>query len=189
MLTFAIFPILLFFLGAILVTGLPVALSLQNYFRNRGRQVVICPDSGELAAVAVDREFAFWTALRGEEHSRLAGCSRWPEKGSCGEECLEQLEPSPENIERFLTKWYEGKTCAICQRGLTPSDWRRSRLGVLNRQQQLFELRQMFLEDLQSSLRDLRPLCWNCHQEERERQAVPARVLRGDRHGLEPAIE
>jgi hypothetical protein len=188
MLTLAFFLVLLFFLGAYLVTGLPVAFCLQNYFRNRGAQRVTCPESGQPAAVAVDRKFAFWSALRGQEHSRLEGCSRWPERGACGEECLEQLEPSPENIERFLTKWYEGKACAICQRTLTPSDWRRSRLAVLNQQQQLFELRQMFLENLQSALLGMRPLCWNCHQEERERQAVPARVLKGERHGLEPVV-
>ena len=187
MLTFAIFPILLFLPGAFLVTGLPVALSLQNYYRNRGRQRVVCPETGQPAAVAVDHKFAFWSALRGQEHSRLEGCSRWPERGACNEECLEQLDPSPENLERFLSKWYDGKSCAICERALTLSDWQRSRLGVLNQQQQLFELRQMFQEDLQSALQNMRPLCWNCHQEERERQAVPARVLKGERHGLEPA--
>jgi hypothetical protein len=187
--TYALFLVPLFFLGAVILTGLPVLVSLQDYYRNRGRQAVTCPDSGEQAGVEVDRKFAFMTAWRGVEHSRLQSCSRWPEKGDCGQECLEQLEDSPENIERFLKKWYEGKSCAICQRALTPSDWRRSRLAVLNQQQQLFELRQMFLEDLQSALQDMRPLCWNCHQEERERQAVPPRILKGDRHGLTPAIE
>ena len=42
---------------------------------------------------------------------------------------------------------------------------------------------------LQATLQDMRPLCWNCHQEERARQAVPAANLKGDRHGLTPAIE
>ena len=187
--TYALFFVPLFFLGACLLTGLPLIDSLQSYYRNRGRQSVTCPDSGEPADVEVDSKFAFSSALRGAEHSQLQSCSRWPEKGDCGQECLEQLEDSPENIERFLTKWYEGKSCAICQRALTPSDWRRSRLAVLNQQQQLFELRQMFLETLQSALEDMRPLCWTCHQEERERQAVPARILKGDRHGLTPAVE
>jgi len=187
--TYALFFVPLFILGAFLLTGLPVALSLQNYFRNRGRQAVICPDSGEPTDVEVDSKFAFLSAWRGVEHSQLQSCSRWPEKGDCGQECLEQLEDSPENIERFLKKWYEGKSCAICQRALTPSDWRRSRLAVLNQQQQLFELRQMFLETLQSALQEMRPLCWNCHQEERERQAVPARVLKGERHGLTTVVE
>ena len=184
MLTFAVFPILLFFLGAVLVTGLPVALSLQNYYRNRGRQSVTCPDSGQVVDIEVDRKFAFWSALRGQEHSRLESCSRWPEKEDCGQECLAQLEPSPENIERQLTKWYQGKTCAICARALSPGDWRRSRLAVLNERQKLFELRDMHLDELQTALQGMRPLCWNCHQEERARQAVAARILKGDRHGL-----
>jgi len=189
MLTFAIFPIVLFFLGAILVTGLPVVVSLQNYYQNRGRQPVICPDSGQPVDVEVDNKFAFWSALRGQEHSRLESCTRWPEKADCGQECLAQIEPSPENVERLLTKWYEGKSCAICTRALSPSDWRRSRLAVLNEQQKIFELRDMYLDELQATLQNMRPLCWNCHQEERARQATPARILKGDRHGLTPAIE
>jgi hypothetical protein len=189
MLTFAIFPILLFFAGAFIIVGPPVALSLQDYYKNRGPQSLVCPDSGEPVDVEVDSKFAFWTALRGQEHSRLQSCTRWPEKADCGQECLQQIDPSPENIERLLTKWYEGKSCAICTRSLSPSDWRRSRLALLNEQHKLFELRDMYLEELQQNLQHMRPLCWNCHQEERARQAVPARVLKGDRHGLNPAIE
>ena len=186
-LVYAIFPFLLFFLSACLVTGLPVALSLQNYFRSRDRASVSCPDNGQPADVEEDAKFAFWSALRGQEHSRLQSCSRWPEKGECRQECLAQLEPSPENVERLLTRWYEGKSCAICARALTPSDWRRSRLAVLNQQHKLFELRQMQLDQLQASLEHMLPLCWNCHQEERARQAVAPRILKGDRHGLAPA--
>jgi hypothetical protein len=187
MLTFALFPIILFFLGAVLVTGLPVALSLQSYYQNRGRQSALCPDSGEPADIEVDSEYAFWTALRGQEHSRLKSCSRWPEKGDCGQECLAQIDPSPENVNRLLSKWYEGKSCAICERSLFPSDWRRSRLALLNEQHKLFELRHMHLENLQVTLQHMRPLCWNCHQEERARQTAPARLFRGDRHSLSPA--
>ena len=39
----------------------------------------------------------------------------------------------------------------------------------------------MTLERLASSLESMRPLCWSCHQEERARQAVPARILKGER--------
>ena len=184
LLTYALFMIPLFLIAACLVTGLPVALSLQNYFRNRGRQSVRCPDSKQRADVEVDRKFAFWSALRGKEHSRLEACSRWPEKSECGQECLAQLDPSPENIERTLAKWYEGKTCAICARTLTPGDWQRSRLAVLNEQQKLFELRQLRLEEFALRLDQMRPLCWTCHQEERARQATPALSFKGDRHAL-----
>ena len=187
--TYSLFTIPLFLIGACLLTGLPVVLSLQDYYKNRGRQSVTCPDSHQPADVEVDRKFAFWTSLRGQEHSRLQSCSRWPEKGDCGQECLAQIDPSPENIERLLTQWYEGKSCAICTRALTPADWRQSRLAVLDQNHKLIELREMTLDRFASMLEDMRPLCWKCHQEERQRQPVPSTILKGDRHGLAPVEE
>ena len=94
------------------------------------------------------------------------------------------MNPSPENVDRLLSKWYEGKICASCERSLSASDWRRSRLALLNEQHKLFELRHMHLEELQSTLQHMRPLCWNCHQEERARQPVPTRFFKGDRQSL-----
>jgi len=187
MLTFALFPLVLFFLGAMLVTGLPVALSLQSYFQNRGRRPAICPENGEPVDIEVDGKYAFWTAYRGQEHSRLQSCTRWPEKGDCGQECLQQVAPSPENVERLMLGWYRGKSCAICTRAITPSDWRRGRLAWLNSQYKLVELRQVDLKQLQFALAEMRPLCWTCHQEERVRQAIAPRSLKGDRQGVTPA--
>ena len=163
MVTFAIFPILLFFLGAALVTGLPIAAELHAYYANRGRHHVICPDNGEPVEVEVDHKYALQTAMNSHPQTRLASCTRWPEKGECGQECLEQVDPTPENVDRLLSKWYQDKQCAICTRALTPGDWRRSRLAVLNQQHKLFELRHMHLGDLQAELQQMRPLCWNCH--------------------------
>ena len=183
----ATFPIALFIIGGIIFIGLPVAFSLQSYYKNRGRRVIICPENHQPADVEADRKFAFWTAVRGQEHTRLESCSRWPEMHECGQECLAQIDPSPENVDRLLTKWYEGKSCAICTRSLSASDWRRSRLALLNREHKLFELRDMNLDELQTTLQGMRPLCWNCHQEERARQAVPPRALKGDRHSFTPA--
>lgn len=177
----ATFPIILFLIGAILLVALPLGVSLQAYLRNRGRRRVICPDNGDSVTVELDNKYAFSTALRGQEHDRLHTCTRWPEKGDCGQECLAQVNPSPENIERLLQKWYHGKTCVICDRALTPADWRRSRLALLNEHQKLFELRHMHLDELPSVLDQMAPLCWNCHQEERARQAESQHLLKSDR--------
>jgi len=185
---FATFPIALFIIGAILLVALPIGLSLQSYFRNRGRRTVTCPENHQPVTVEVDSKFAFRTALRGEEHDRLESCSRWPEKGDCGQECLAQVDPSPENLERLLQKWYKGKICAICERPLTPADWRRSRLALLNEHQKLFELRHMHLDEIPTALDQMAPLCWNCHQEERVRQAAPPRILKGDRSNIRSAM-
>src|ERR1019366_8111058 len=180
----ATFPIILFLIGAVLLVALPVGISLQSYFRNRGRRTVMCPDNHEPVTVEVDSKFAFSTALRGEEHTRLHSCSRWPEKGDCDQDCLAQVDPTPENLERLLQKWYQGKSCAICEHALTPADWRRSRLALLNEKQKLFELRHMHLDELPSVLDKIRPLRLNCHQGERPRQAAPPRMLKGDRRHL-----
>jgi len=185
----AAFLIGLFVIGAVVLVALPIGFSLQSYFRNRGRRTVVCPDNREPVTVEVDNKFAFRTALRGQEHERLESCSRWPEKGDCGQECLAQIDPSPENLERLLQKWYQGKTCAICERPLGPADWRRSRLALLNEKQKLFELRHMQLDEIPSALDHMAPLCWNCHQEERARQAEPPRILKGDRRRFGPPIE
>ena len=188
MLTFVLFPIVLFFLGTILVTGLPVGLSLQNYYKNRGRQSAICPENGQRVDVEMDNKYAFWTAWRGQEHTRLKSCTRWPEKGDCGQECQAQIDPSPENVERLMIGWHKGKVCGICARNITPPDWRRNRLALLDEQHRLVELRNLNLTGLQAALTHMRPLCWTCHQEERARQAVAPRSLKGDRHQLTPAL-
>jgi len=184
MLTFAIFPFVLFFLGAALVTGLPLAVTLQTYYQNRGRHAVQCPENGETANVEMDRRFVLQSAMRGHEQSRLQSCSRWPENGDCGQECLAQVDPSPENLERLFSSRFASRCCAICTRDITPADWRQGRLAVLDQNQQLFEMRDIAVDTLQSTLRDTRPLCWKCHQEERARQVLPLRVLRGSRVGL-----
>jgi hypothetical protein len=184
MLTFAIFPFVLFFLGAVLVTGLPLAVTLQTYHQNRGRHAVQCPENGETADVEMDRRFVLKSAMRGHEHSRLQSCSRWPEKGECAQECLAQVDPSPQNLERVFSSTLVGRSCAVCSRDIAPDDWRLGRLAVLNQQHQLLELRDMPVDDLQSTLRDTRPLCWKCHLDERARQVVPLRMMRGSRVGL-----
>ena len=186
---FTAFPLGLFLIGAVVLVALPIGVSLQSYFRNRGRRTVICPDNREPVTVELDNKFAFSTALRGEEHDRLQSCWRWPEKGDCGQECLAQVNPSPENLERLLQKWYQGKSCAICERPLTPADRRRSRLALLNENQKLFELRHMHFDELPSALDHMAPLCWNCHQEERVRQASAPRMLKGDRRAIEPLMD
>jgi len=185
---FPAFPIGLFLIGAIVLVALPVAFSLQSYFRSRGRRAVICPENRESVTVELDSQFAFRTALRGQEHQRLQSCSRWPETGDCDQACLAQIDPSPENLELLLQKWYQGKRCVTCDRLLSPADWQRGRLALLNEKQKLFELRHMQLEEIPSVLDHMAPLCWNCHQEERARQAEPPRRLKGDRrfgHALE----
>lgn len=178
---FPLFPITLFIIGSLMFIAFPVVFCLKSYFKNRGRRAVTCPDNHREVDVELDRKFAFWTALRGQEHTRVESCSRWPEKVDCGQECLAQVDPTPENLDRLLTLWSEGKTCAVCSRALTPCDWRQGRLALLDEKNSFFEMRQFSFDEIPAALENMRPLCWICHQEERVRHPRPHPVLKGER--------
>lgn len=122
--------------------------------------------------------------MRGQKHSRAESCSRWPQQSECDQECLAQIDASPENLERLFASSFAGKHCAICARDITPNDWRQGRLALFNQDQQLVELRDLPAENLPGTLRDTSPLCWKCHQQEHQRQLVPLRMMRGNRVGL-----
>ena len=98
------------------------------------------------------------------------------------------MDPTPENIQRYLTLWIDGKACGICGRLLTVADWRPSRLAVIDENFKLIELREIPLDQLTTALEDKRPLCWPCHQEERTRQARPHRILKGERPIVTKAV-
>ena len=121
--------------------------------------------------------------MPGQEHSRLQSCSRWPEKGNCEQDCLVQVDQSPENLERLFAKGMRQELCY-----LHPPD---HSVGLATRPArsfepaaELFELRDMSPDDLEAVLAQTRPLCLQCHQGERQRQAGPRLVLKGDRFGL-----
>ncbi len=164
---FSAFPMVLFIIGAAMFIAFPVGFCLKSYFKNAGRRSVTCPENHRQADVELDRKFAFWTALRGQEHTRAESCSRWPAKRDCGQECLAQVDPTPENLEHMLTTWSQGKACAICDRSLTPSDWRQGRLALVDESHKLYEMRQFSFDEIPAALEQMRPVCWNCHQNER----------------------
>lgn len=173
---YAAFPVAIFFIGAAILVGLPLASTLQTYFKNRGRRPVVCPDDDHHAEVEVDNKFALQAAMHGKEQMRVRSCTHWPENSQCGQECLVQVEATSENIDRLLTRWFDGKPCNICGRLLTPDDWRFGRMGFLNERFKLVELRQIDLDDIGSFPEPTRPLCWSCHQEVKQQQAAPARI-------------
>src|SRR5215472_15828373 len=87
-----------------------LARAVKSYMKWRGTRVNICPESRQPAGVEVDAGHAALLAPI-TRALRLKDCSRWPERSDCGQECLHEIEASPEEclIRNILTKWYEGK--------------------------------------------------------------------------------
>jgi hypothetical protein len=181
---YSVFPIVIFFIGAAVLVGLPLVSTLQSYFNNRGRRRVICPDDRQAAEVEVDPKFALHAAIQGKELARVGTCTHWPENGDCGQECLAQVEATPQNLDRLLTKWLDGKPCNVCGRLLAPADWRFGRMGLLNEDFKLVEMRQLDVNNLGAVAQPTRPLCWSCHQQEKQRQSAPVQIASFERQKL-----
>ncbi|HSB62534.1 MAG TPA: hypothetical protein VLJ18_00150 [Thermoanaerobaculia bacterium] len=61
----------------------------RNY---RGKKTVTCPETGQSATVEVDAARVAKSAWAGVPDVRLKDCSRWPERATCGQDCLVQVE-------------------------------------------------------------------------------------------------
>jgi hypothetical protein len=50
------------------------------------------------------------------------GCSRWPEREDCDQECLKEIEADPENclVWNMVSHWYEGKKCRSVTKAFGP---------------------------------------------------------------------
>jgi hypothetical protein len=69
--TYALFIIPLFIIGACLLTGLPVAVSIQDYYKSRGRQTEEGPGPNEAASAESD-----WHDVAAVEELVLTGDGR-----------------------------------------------------------------------------------------------------------------
>ena len=104
---------------------------VRLYARFRGTRVVTCPENQQPAAVKVDAVRAALSTV-GTRDLELSQCSRWPEKRDCGQECIAQIEASPEDclVRAILTKWYMERNCVVCGKALGQIDWLAPQAGA-----------------------------------------------------------
>jgi hypothetical protein len=87
----AVYTVMSYFLLALLI---PICWSLGNTWRyaRKARQLT-CPELGGPADVGLDPWFAVRQHVSGAYELRVLECSRWPQQGACGRECLAQIAP------------------------------------------------------------------------------------------------
>jgi hypothetical protein len=154
--------------GAIIVAGLLVVLGrafLRVYLTYRGDRVITCPENHRPAGVQVDTAHAVFSTLEGNQELRLRSCSRWPERQDCGQQCLRQIEAAPEDclVRNILTKWYEGKTCAICGKPIGEIHWEDHKPALLNTEHKTVQWQDVEPETVPDTLASHQAVCWNCH--------------------------
>jgi len=150
-----------------------------GYFRARGKRLVTCPENEQTVAVEVDARHAALTGATGRPHLRLTECTRWPEKQGCGQQCLRQIENSPDGclVRNFVAEFYAGKACVLCGRDLTEKDWLEHGPAFRAPDRVTVEARFVAAENLPEILKTHSPVCWDCHIAETFRAKRPDLVV------------
>ena len=141
----------------------------------RGPRLVTCPESGVAAAVEVDTRYSAVRSAFGRPHFRLSECSRWPERGRCGQACLGDLEASPEStrVAAIVEQFYVGRHCALCgwEFGRIRNEHQES--AVVGPDGVTHEWSSFAADTLPVVLRSHAPVCWNCHVRQSFRRRHP----------------
>jgi len=146
---------------AAIYLGIRYWMGRQKY---AGGRVIICPETGCQAMVELDASRAAMTSLMGQTDLRLQDCWRWPLKQDCGQECLLQLDESPDCLVRsVLEKWYRGKDCAFCHRAFDEIDLIDHKPALLNPEGVTVEWKQVPISAVMEAMSTYQPVCWNCH--------------------------
>ena len=181
-----LYLILILVVAAVLWFAVPRVVGA--YLKFRGKRLVTCPETKKPVGVDVDVKHAAATALLGETDLRLKNCTRWPEHGDCGQECLLQVRAWPEDclISGMLAKWYEGKNCAFCGKEFGEIHALDHKPAFLAPEGKMIEWKDTPPERLPDMLATHQPVCWDCYVAEAFRQRYPElaveRPWKGDAH-------
>jgi hypothetical protein len=155
------------------------AVALKWYRRFRSPAVVTCPETKHPAGVEVDAVHAALTAAEGRLELRLAECSRWAERGPCGQPCLEQIAQAPEEclVRAVAQKWYQGKPCVVCGAEITELSRMQHFPGLRDAKGRTVGWNEVPAENLPEVLQSFLPVCWKCHTIATFRREYPELVL------------
>jgi hypothetical protein len=152
-----------------------LAESLRSYFKLRGKRLVKCPETEQTEAVELDARRAARETLFGTPRLRLRECSRWPERQNCGQECLGQIEATPEDclVRNIVERWYSGKVCAYCKRPIHEIEWQGHKPALMDPDRQTVCWDAIPAEKLPEVFNTYLPVCWDCHITETFRRQHP----------------
>lgn len=154
--------------------------SARAFLTYRGRAVVTCPETQQLAGVRLDAKHAAFTGVVGQTVLRLQNCSRWPaEKRQCGQEWLDQIEAAPEHclVRTLVATWFQGKACVSCRQPFGKIHWHDHKPALLGSEGRTLEWSEIPAEGIPQALTTHRPVYWNCHIAETFRREHPELVV------------
>lgn len=155
---------------------------LKTWLKYRGTRLITCPENEKPAAVHVDARYAAVTAGIDQANLRLSSCSRWPERAGCGQECLKQIQETPEDclVRNILDRWYADKKCVYCDKALGEINWTEQKPALRAPDGRSYEWSEIAPETLPTVLEKYQPVCWRCHVAMTFRREHPELVVDRD---------
>jgi hypothetical protein len=97
----------------------------------------------------------------------------------CGQECLAQIEDSPESclVSTIVNNWYQGKSCAYCRKPFEAIHWHDHPPALVDKERKTVQWNDIPLDKLQEVMGTHLPVCWNCHIAESFRREHPELVV------------
>ncbi len=156
-----------------------LAVALRSYLRYRGQRLITCPETKQPAAVHINLMKVAREAVLGKPNIRLDQCSRWPERASCGQDCLSQIKADPQHclVWNMVDEWYKGKSCAYCQKPFVEIHWHDRYPALLGPDRSVVQWNEVPPENLPQIFQNYLPVCWNCYIAEEFRRKNPERIV------------
>ena len=134
-------------------------------FKYRGTRVVTCPETDSPAAVRVDLGRIVASSSIGEPDLRLGGCSRWPERGRCGQACLAQVHAAPAHgvVRTMLVEGHRDGWCERCGKVIGQVHWVEHEPALLTPNREMVEWDDASPEQISRVMATHQRVCWRCH--------------------------
>jgi hypothetical protein len=134
-------------------------------FKYRGTMLVTCSENLKPAAIKIAKWRTAAAALFGRRHLEVAGCSHWPPRRDCRQDCLTQIEADPEGhrVWSVASRWYQGKKCVYCQKLIQPLTYFNRRPALLGADGKTLEWDYFPPEKLPETLSVSVAVCSDCH--------------------------
>lgn len=152
---------------------------VRSSSRYRGSRIVTCPETKKPAIVEVDSLQASLTSTVGLPVIQLQHCSRWPIQEQCGQQCLVDLDVTPDRclVSGVLMRWYRDKNCVYCSKAFPELHWMDHRPALLSADGNLLCWNQVPLGNLRNVLETHSPVCWDCYIAQKFREDHPDLVV------------
>ena len=153
------------FIALVAIAVVYLSKRVWEALRFRGKMLVTCPETHEPAAVKVNVGRAAIKAMSNRIELELCDCSRWPERGECDQDCLEQVERDPENhrVWTIAAHWFAGKKCVYCRKPIEALSHFDRSPALLDRERKTAEWDDVSAESLPGEFSRGLPVCWSCH--------------------------